>query len=366
MLGQRDFIANEIAFVPASLGHVVVVGKSGLWASGDGAVNWYPMVRGLGVTVARSVAADPNSAGRAYAALADWDLLQSADGLAHVTNAPPGNASFGQSLALDTAVAPAMVYFGAGDPNTNTNGDLWSDPDPASGTPWTSEGLGAVTGGKRVMGVAVQRVSGSPVVLAAVEQGGVWRKAGGSWTQVSSQAMVAAQKSRSAPFAWAPGSSTVYLYDHQTGVWRSADNGSTWTLIWQKPSPYDMSGYLAIDPQAPASLYVSVALNGVYRLDNANKGAVGSGITPVTVGSFASPGAIEFGPDRALYVATVALPAVPPRLSRSLDLGKTWADIDDSTYRATAVFPTALAIGSHGELYVSTRGDGVVVGTPVS
>ena len=109
MLGQRDFIANEIAFVPASLGHVVVVGKSGLWESGDGAVNWYPMVRGLGVTVARSVAADPNSAGRAYAALADWDLLQSADGLAHVTNAPPGNASFGQSLALDTAVAPAMV-----------------------------------------------------------------------------------------------------------------------------------------------------------------------------------------------------------------------------------------------------------------
>ena len=70
---------------------------------------------------------------------------------------------------------------------------------------------------------------------------------------------------------------------------------------------------------------------------------------------------------RALFVIEFSPPLAPYRYRvRSLDLGKTWADIDDATYRATAVFPTWLAIGSKGELYVSTRGDGVVVGTPVS
>ena len=363
MMGGASYWANHITTVPSQPGRVLVAGKVDIWGTADDGGSWYPMARGLGDAVNRAVVADPTTPGRVHVATADWTLLSSSDGLATVHSvAPAGAGTYGQSLALDVATTPATVYLGAGEHTGNVGGEVWSNPDPISGGSWSSEGLGAHTGGKRVLALAVNRVDGNPVIVAAVEQGGVWRKANGAWSQVSAQAMAGAQRSRAASLVWPAGSSTAYLYDRETGVWRSHDSGSTWTLIWNKPSPYDMTGYLLVDVAKQDRLYVSVGLDGVYRLDGASAGTVGSGITPVKLAAPASPGALAQRADGRLFLVTVPWGDVGAALLTSGDDGASWARIDDDTYRSAAPWPTGLAVAGES-VYVSFRGTGAVRGT---
>ena len=121
---------------------------------------------------------------------------------------------------------------------------------------------------------------------------------------------------------------------------------------------------MVTDPSDPATLYISVAFDGVYRMTGATSGTVGNGLTPVKLGSFPSPGPVAFGLGGRLFVATEAV-GVPPRLSMSADQGDSWRDVDDDRYRATALFPRTLTFAPDGTLYVALRGDGVLVETPL-
>src|SRR5207237_8713140 len=115
------------------------------------------------------------------------------------------------------------------------------------------------------------------------QAGGVLRKAGaGKWVQTAgaSGPMRGLQATRSASFAWTPGSPSVYLYDRASGVWRSSDDGLTWTRIWSHTSNVENTGYVAADPRTPSVLYVSSA-DALYRLDGADAGASVEGGTIV-------------------------------------------------------------------------------------
>lgn len=359
LLGGASSLTLQLAVDPADPERVHVAGRGGVWSSFDGGSNWHPDVRDLGVSVVRSVISDPADPNAVFAPAADWALIGSGDGLSSVRQLPPSRTS-AHSIALAPGSSPATVYLGTGDASSNVAGEVWSNPAPLSGGTWTSENLGVRTGGKRPLALAAGTVAGQTVLLAAVEEGGVWRKVGGTWSQVSGTAMAGKQRSRNASFAWAPDGSVVYLYDRASGVWRSTDAGVTWKQIWSKPSPWDLTGYLSIDPARPQDLYVSVGLDAVYRLSGAAKGTVGAGITPAKLGSFASPGAMAIAGDGTLYVAEVAT-GVPALLS-SADRGATWQAVDDERYRAVAHFPTAIDIAADGTVRVALRGNGVVTG----
>jgi hypothetical protein len=119
-----------------------------------------------------------------------------------------------------------------------------------------------------------------------------------------------------------------------------------------------------VDPRVPDRLYVSVANQGVFRIDDADSGSGLTGdVVAVPVGGFVHPGAIAVEPTGTLYVATLAQGG-PAQLSRSDDLGATFIDVTDPVWAATAGFVSDLEVAPDGQLYAATAGDGVIHGTP--
>lgn len=367
MVNGGSFVAAQIAVDAADRNRIFVCGRSGLWASTDGGTAWYPMVKGLNVTINRDIKADPNVDGRVYVANTDWVLLSSDDSLESVVQTRPpvpaipagSNVSaMALSVALDTAATPSVVYAAVGNRNNNDSGDIYSKADPLAAGSWTSSGLGAVTGGKRPLAVAVRRIVSTVSILAAVEASGIWRKVGsGTWQRVSAVAMAGTQSTKSASFAWGASSDVVFCYDRQTGVYRSIDNGGNWTLIWAKPSAQDSSGYVAVDDADPTTLYVSVLNDDVYRIDGANVGTVGAGtLTPVPLTTFTKPGPICCR-DGVLYATQVASGSSVPLVIASSNKGVSWVDLTDDVFTIGARFPFAIS-ASNGSVYVSLNGDG--------
>ncbi len=339
---------------------VWVSGRAGIWASQNAAHDWYPMMRGLGVSIARDVAGDPSVAGKTYVATADWVFLFSNDSLATVTQKKAPGVVRGTDIAIDPATT--RVYIGAGKPSTN--GEVFSSPNPAT-SGWTDEGLSSVAGGRVPLAVSAQTNGTQRILLAAVEGSGIWRKVGGTWTRVNSVAMATWQPSRGASFAWAPGSTTVYLFDHESGVWRSGDRGRTWVKIWNVRSSVAGTGYVAVDPASAGRLYVSAAGTGLWRIDGATAGSVEAGtLTPTRVFSSTTAGAVETDAMGNPWLAINAGPGVTPTLYRSDDDGGAWSAVSDAAYGATALFPFDLWIAPDGRVFVATNGNGVLVGNP--
>jgi hypothetical protein len=338
---------------------VWVAGRSGIWASQNEAHDWYPMMQGLGVSIARDVAGDPSVAGRTYVAAADWVFLYSTDSLTTVTQKKAPGVVRGTDIAIDPATS--RVYIGAGKPSTN--GEIFSSANPVT-SGWTDEGLSGVAGGRVPLAVAAQTASGQRILLAAVEGNGIWRKVGATWTKVNAVAMASWQPSRGSSFAWAPGAPNVYLFDHESGVWRSNDRGKTWTKIWNIRSSVAGTGYLAVDPTSPGRLYVSQAGTGVYRIDGATSGSVEAGtLSPTLIYPSPSAGPIETDGAGSLWLGLNASANETPGLYRSDNAGGSWSLMSDGAYAAAALFPYDLWIAPDGHVFVATNGDGVMVGT---
>ena len=263
MLGGSGYTAGQLLILPPEMPcgpeQVLLAGRSGIWSSRDAGAHWFPDVEGLATTTTHSVAADPADARRVAAGVSDWALLFSTDAARDVAMAGPGGVSDAFDVAFDRAVVPSQLLLATGHPTTNTKGEVFSSSDPVAG-PWKDEGLSGAVGSKRVLAVTSGRnAAGARVLVAAVDGGGVWRKAGtGAWTKGTGTAMSTVQKTNRASLSWPVGSNTVYLYDRQSGVWRSNDAGSWWTRIWAQPSPLDMTGYVAAMDGDPSTLFVSV------------------------------------------------------------------------------------------------------------
>ena len=204
------------------------------------------------------------------------------------------------------------------------------------------------------------------MVLAAVDGQGVWRRSGsGAWTEVNPGALPAPEAAGGVSFAW-PAASTVYLYDRQTGLWRSGDAGASWTKVWAIRSLPPFTGWIAADPSAPSRLFVSVGDDGLYRLDGADSGTVEGGrIVARRVGSFAHPGPVAVDGDGVVYAAELAVGG-PPDLRLSQDSGEEWRSVADATYRASGVFPLGLTPSQNGELFVAMNGGGLLIGHPAA
>lgn len=216
---------------------------------------------------------------------------------------------------------------------------------------------------KRPIGIAVGRDgSSNRVILAAVQESGLWRKVGGgSWSRVDVTICAGAQITRAAWFVWQPGSQYVYVFDRASGVYRSDDYGATWTLIWNVTSDVGRTGFIAMNPAVANELWVSTEDN-LYKLSGANSGTVGVGITAITLSAVARPGAIAFDTAGNAYCASLPDDGVDSQLLRSTDGGTTWQDISDTSYKAMANRPSDLLVTETGRIYCSTLTQGVLIG----
>lgn len=351
MLGRGSYVAAQIATVPGDPSQVYVAGRSGVWRSRDGGAHWEAAVDGLGVTINRDVVADPTTPGRVYVANTDWVMVGSTDGLASVQQLRPPSSTTGYGLGLDATTTPAGLVIGTGDRDTNSAGEVFTSTDPF-GAPWVNEGLAGITGSKVPVAVAMNHVGGERIVLAAVEGDGLWRKVGGVWSRVSDAASTSIA-SNSAAFSWAPRSPTVFLYEPDTGLWRSDDAGVRWTQLRRLTSDIPMTGHLVSDPKTPGVLYLSIS-SGVFRID----GATGPAPTFTDL-HVDRPGPIAVDASGTLFASTRATRDQAAGLLRSGDSGTTWAPAADASYAAGGGAAFALAAGS-GQIYAAMNGNGVM------
>ena len=366
MLGGSVYTASQIAVDPQALGsgvclqpRVLIAGRSGVWGTDDGGSNWFPMVRGMGVTIVHAVSIDPAAPNHVFAATADWVMLSSADtGWSFELRSPTSGTGF--ALALDTSSNPAALYVATGSPLLNRGGEIFANSDALSNG-WTPMGLATFASG-RVLAVAVQRVDAQPVVLAAVDGGGVWRKSGsGPWAQVNRDVLTQPGAVGGVSLAW-PSGSTVFLFDRQSGLWRSVDAGATWTQVWDRTSGPSFTGYVAADPTTPGRVYVSVGDEGLYRLDGADSGTVQGGqIHPDLLGELRHPGPVTVSSAGVVYACELGTDG-PPDILSSADAGKNWRSLGDATYRASALFPLGIAVSPSGIMYLALNGNGLLIG----
>ena len=368
LLAGSTYVASQIAVDPQAppggtclRPRVLVAGRAGVWGSTDAGGSWYPMVRGMGVTIVHQVVVDPASPARLYAAAADWVLLGSTDGGVSFPTGAAG-AGTGFDVALDVGSDPAAAYVAVASADRG-GGDVDVSVDPLSHG-WASTGLAAVSGG-RVEAVAVQRVSGRSVVLAAVDGSGIWRKDGASeWISVDPGALPTPDPPGGVSFAWPSASSAAYLYDRETGLWRSSDAGVTWTPVWAKPSVPPYTGSVAADPTTPGRVFVSIGDDGLFRLDGADTGTVDAGsVRPVRVGSFPHPGPVTVNGGGAVYASELGVGG-PPDLRLSTDAGGDWRSLADDAYRSAALFPLSVTVSPDATLYLALDGNGVLIGHP--
>jgi hypothetical protein len=366
MLGGTGYTAGQLAVVPPDMPcgpeHVLLAGRSGVWGSPDGGSSWFPFVEGMATTVTHSVAVDPAAPGRVAAGVSDWGHLFSTNAAEGVSMAAPAGVTDAFDVAFDVSTSPSGTLLATGHALKNAKGEVFSAMDP-TGT-WRDEGLSAAVT-KRVLAVAAGRnAAGTRVLVAAVDAGGVWRKVGsGSWRKAPGSPMSTVQKTSRASIAWPAGTSTIYLYDRQSGVWRSNDTGATWTKIWAQPSRADMTGFVAATDRQPSTLFVAVGDQGIFRIDSAMSGTVGGALSPVRIGTIATPGPIAVHGDR-LLATRLAGPGTPPQLFVSDDRGSTWTPVGDAYYESSALNPRDIAVGPDGTIYVALNGGGLVRGRP--
>lgn len=221
------------------------------------------------------------------------------------------------------------------------------------------------TGGKRPLGLAVGRDgSSNRVLLAAVQESGLWRKVSGTWTRVDATICAGTQSSRAAWFAWEQGSQYVYVFDRASGIYRSDDYGATWTLIWNVTSDVGRTGFMRLNPAASNELWVSTE-TALYRLAGANTGTVGAGITATTLSGVSRPSAIAFTPDGVVFCVSLPDSSNPTRLLRSADNGTTWQDVSDESFKAMANRPADIAVTPTGRIYFASLCDGILIGNNI-
>ncbi len=363
--GRPTAIVSDIAISPGSPNEMLVTGQVGIFQSHDGGAHWYPSVRGLMNAVVRQVLTDPRHPDHVYVGDVNFRGFASADRLrslrAFHTNVKNNVSQDGWALALDTATDPATVYVGTGDRDTNTGGQVWVNLDPAGTGTWTQVGPDF---GKRPTALAVMRSGGTPVVIAAVQEDGIYRKIGrGPWTKTVATAAggdqpMVRQNTNQATLAALPNTSTVYLFDRNSGLWRSDNVGGHWIRILRDTRDAELSGYVAVDPGDANSAYVSLS-TGLFRVTNA-RGAGPDGATTVKL-AVNDPGALTISPSGTMYVVARDCRGAPRLYAGDVRTASPrFTDISDDAFRNAAVRVTSIAAASDGHLYAGLQQNGVL------
>jgi hypothetical protein len=165
---------------------------------------------------------------------------------------------------------------------------------------------------------------------------------------------------------------TVYVYDRSTGnLWRSADYGTTWAIVYTVASPSKKWGWIATDPSSAGRVWLSTPA-GVTRLTTCLTGtctatAFATGTTTgLPKGSLAGPIAINPGTG-TVFVSSVATygndltgtkyATVSSGLYKFNGTG--WTNVSPATYKQVAGYARGLTITSSGKAYLATNGQGV-------
>lgn len=395
--------------------NTVVARSNGLvmlaaWASVDGGANWRPSLGRWGMTTMRTLAVHPTIVGAAMAMNTDYKVFGTGETVG------PFAGSFLAPGAADHLSTPSVAgqttgylgvwdevtgafYLSVGNRDQYTQGAIYYNPAPllvdSSGNPtganaWTAvthpAGTGQIINGLQIITRAngVRRLIAfvKPSTAGGTDGGAYYRDmAGGvltgSWTAaVTPSPLLDTQNTTLVPISWLPGKPLV-IYDRNSGVYKSSDDGATYTRVLADTADIDSSGYAHWIPGTDSILVSNDT--GVYRINNVST-------TPTAAVSVGSPNMKHPGditvtqagniyclqrsdPDGTLascWVTTTTLLA-----DTSLSAAAKWTEIGGGPDFSSG-YPTDIAVdegtlkdGTQDFLYVSSRGGGVITNAQI-
>jgi photosystem II stability/assembly factor-like uncharacterized protein len=219
-------------------------GAGGVFTRVDAGATWAPAFDGLRGVV-RIVAVDPGRSATVYAGT-DLEVFRSDDGAAHWTAIPLPAPSYLPVSALLATPAAVYVNLVSNSPAPVAIGYLFRSTD--HGASWSPLG----TGGFFVTALAADPAD--PNVLYAGSLTGVFRSADGGSTWTAASGGLPAGAAVTALLAPAPG--TVYAaFTRGAKVFRSTDGGSHWQRVSRGIASASLTAFAA--GATPAVLYVA-------------------------------------------------------------------------------------------------------------
>jgi hypothetical protein len=370
LLNGATYVASQIAISDTPDRTMYVVGRAGVWKSTDLGASWVPSMRRLNVTFNRSVGVDPHT-DRIFIIDTDWKVLWSDDRMEYVHQHLQGVDTRGVSglaLAIDATTNPSRVYLAVGNRDASKNGAIYSTTNPVSGV-WESENLEAAgIEGRRPLALAAKSVGEEPFLLAAIEDTGLLLKQGGEWRLVNRE-VARDPKTKNAPLLYDTSRPVAYMYDRETGIWRSRDNGFTWSLLASAPAERVNSletGYIALDEGRGILYYSNQA--GLFAIHQAGAADAGQP-QPIALPENAAAGPLAFRHGR-LYIAGIATGLGNPAQRPTADMFLYTPEggllsAGDTFYQANGGFPVSVDVDSQANIYVGMFGPGVLVGLSI-
>jgi hypothetical protein len=370
LLNGATYVASQIVISDTPNRTMFVAGRAGVWKSTDLGASWVPSMRRLNVTFNRSIGVDPRT-DRIFIIDTDWKVLWSGDRMENVHQHLEGVDTRGVSglaLAIDATTSPSTIYLAVGNRDASKNGAIYSTNNPVSGAGESESLEAAGCEGRRPLGMAAKTAGGEQFLLAAIEDTGLLLKQGGEWRLVNRE-VARDPKTKNAPLIYDTGRPNAYMYDRETGIWRSQDNGFTWSLLASAPADRVNSletGYLALD-EVRDILYYSNQ-DGLFAIDQAGV-AVHAESQPVALPANAAAGPLIFCQDR-LYIAGIATGRGNPAQLPTADLFIYTQEgglqsAGDSFYQENGGYPVSIDVDSQANIYVGMFGPGVLVGLSI-
>ncbi|MGH3430972.1 MAG: hypothetical protein ACRDQZ_25940 [Mycobacteriales bacterium] len=220
--------------------------------------------------------------------------------------------------------------------------------------------------GEPATGLALLRSRlGNRALLTCLSGHGVWRMSLATHTWIPSRSLTEGIEPGvgKCQFEHLDRSSTVYLYDTDTGLWKSADGGASFARIVTAPN--DRSpGYIAIERSPPYHVFLSLESN-VYQLINAASSPTGQNVLQaVGVGVIRNPGPIAIANHHLVVAQLPSASGILPRLFIA-NLGNLadWSRTGTS-YMTGGETPTGIVESSDGWQYESEDGQGLIEQPP--
>lgn len=334
---------GRFAFDPTDHTHVLACSGPDLESSTDSGVTWHAIAMGNWATSCAIDPSDPN-----HILVGTEQLLQvSTDGATFA--ADPNVPQNGVSAVAFDAARPAKIYLGSG-----TWGVLASVDGGASWAQSTS-GIHGINGQKIVEGSdGIMYMSTSAGIYKSLDQGATWTVVGanrGFAGSLPADAVGAGQA-----FVQDPVTPATLYAGGDAGLLASTDGGDDWSRSASGMPSGSTINSLAIDPQAPATLYAGISWwpggglhGGVFKSTDgaASWSEADTGLTRLTAYPWINAVTVDPRHSNVLFAAPYE-----NGLYKSMDGGATWSESDSGMVPLADVFSIAFDPTDSNVVYV--------------